>query len=519
MSKAEPAATPSPAEGPLPIQLSGFGLAIAAMTLAFANFMVVLDTTIANVSVPHIAGSLGISPSQGVWVITSYAVAEACCVPLTGWLAQRFGTVRTFIVCMLGFTAFSVLCGLSSSLTMLVAARIGQGLFGGPIMPLSQTLLLRIFPKEKAGAAMGIWSTTTVLAPVFGPILGGVISDNVSWHWIFFINVPVGLMVAFGASRTVRFAETATRKLRIDSVGLILMVLWIGALQLILDLGRERDWFGSGLIVELAVAVVIGFALFLAWELTEKEPVVNLRLFRHRGFTASVVVISIGFATFFASVVLTPMWLQASQGYTATLAGLATAPIGIGSFIMSPIVARLMAKHDLRALACFGLLWMAGASLMRTYWTSESDFVTIAMPQFVQGFGLPFFFIPLTTLALASVEPTEIASAAGVMSFLRTMGGAIGASLGTTLLYDQATVARSEMVSKLQPAQTQGALEGIGFSLDQVRLAVANVVDKEALAMATGHLFFLAASIFAVAAATIWMAPRPTGNVAPGAAH
>lgn len=500
-------------------QLHGISLALAAMTLAFANFMVVLDTTIANVSVPHIAGSLGISPSQGVWVITSYAVAEACCVPLTGWLAQRFGTVRTFIVCMLGFTAFSILCGMSSSLTMLVAARIGQGLFGGPLMPLSQTLLLRIFPKEKAGAAMGIWSATTVLAPVFGPILGGVISDNLSWHWIFFINLPVGLLVAFGASRTLRFAETATRKIRIDSTGLILMVLWIGALQLILDLGRERDWFGSSLIVELAVAAVIGLALFLAWELTEKEPVVNLRVFRHRGFSASVAVISVGFATFFASVVLTPMWLQSSQGYTATWAGYATAPIGIGSFIMSPIVARLMGKYDLRALACFGLLWMAGASLMRAQWTSGSDFLTIATPAFVQGFGVPFFFIPLTTLALASVEPAETASAAGVMSFLRTMGGAIGASLGTTLWYDQATVARSEIVGKLQPEQTKSALSGLGMSLDQIRLAVANIVDREALALATGHLFLLASTIFALAGATIWLAPRPNRGVAPGAAH
>lgn len=509
----------APAPQPQLLQLTGFKLGLAAMTLALANFMVVLDTTIANVSVPHIAGSLGISPSQGVWVITSYAVAEACCVPLTGWLAQRFGTVRTFIVCMLGFTAFSILCGMSSSLSMLVMARIGQGLFGGPLMPLSQTLLLRIFPKEKAGAAMGIWSATTVLAPVFGPILGGVISDNLSWHWIFFINLPVGLLVALGASRTLRFAETATQKLKIDATGLVLMVLWIGALQLILDLGRERDWFGSSLIVELAVAVAIGFALFLAWELTEKNPVVNLRVFRHRGFSASVVVISVGFATFFASVVLTPMWLQSSQGYTATWAGYATAPIGIGSFIMSPIVARLMGKYDLRGLACFGLLWMAGASLLRTQWTSGSDFATIAMPQFVQGFGVPFFFIPLTTLALASVDPEETASAAGVMSFLRTMGGAIGASIGTTMWYDQAVLARSEMVGKLQPEQTQSALSGIGFSLDQVRQSVANIVDGEALALATSHMFLLAATIFAAAAATIWLAPRAGRGVAPGAAH
>lgn len=499
--------------------MTGMTLWLAAMTLAVSNFMVVLDTTIANVSVPHIAGSLGISPSQGVWVITSYAVAEACCVPLTGWLAQRFGTVRTFIACMIGFTVFSVVCGMSSSLTMLVMARIGQGLFGGPLMPLSQTLLLRIFPKEKAGAAMGLWASTTVLAPVAGPILGGVISDNLSWHWIFFINVPVGVLVAFGAARTLRLAETMRDRLRIDAIGLALMVLWIGALQLILDLGRERDWFASSLIAELGVAVVVGFALFVAWELTERNPVVDLRIFRHRGFSASVIVMSVGFATFFGSVVLTPMWLQSSAGYTATWAGLATAPVGIGSFLMSPLVGRWVNKYDSRALAAFGLLWMGGASLMRVSWTSDADFWTLALPQFVQGFGMPFFFIPLTGLALGAVTPAETTSAAGIMSFLRTIGGAIGASLGTTLWYDQATVARSEIAGKLQPDQTTGALTQLGMSLDQVRQTIANLVDREALALATDHLFLLAAIIYALAAATIWVAPRPARAVEAGAAH
>ncbi len=502
-----------------PLEMKGLALGVAAMTLALANFMVVLDTTIANVSVPHIAGSLGISPSQGVWVITSYAVAEACCVPLTGWLAQRFGTVRSFIACMIGFTVFSIICGLSSSLSMLVVARIGQGLFGGPLMPLSQTLLLRIFPKEKAGAAMGLWAATTVLAPVFGPILGGVISDNLSWHWIFFINVPVGVLVAFGAARTLGLAETIREKLRIDVVGLALMVLWIGALQLILDLGRERDWFADSLIAELGIAVVIGFVLFIVWELTERNPVVDLRMFRHRGFSTSVLVISVGFATFFATVVLTPMWLQSSLGYTATWAGLATAPVGIGSFMMSPVVGRLINKYDPRALACFGLVWMGGASLMRVGWSSGSDFWTLAMPQFVQGFGMPFFFISLTSLALGSVEPSETAAAAGVMSFLRTMGGAIGASLGTTLWYDQAIVARSEIVGKLQPDATVGALTQMGMSLDQVRQTIANLVDREALALATEHLFLIGAIIFMAAGAIIWLAPRPLTVADTSAAH
>ncbi|HCM32127.1 MAG TPA: MFS transporter, partial [Acinetobacter radioresistens] len=232
--------------------LKGGRLLIAALVLALANFMVVLDTTIANVSLPHITGSLAVSSTQGTWVITSYAVAEAICVPLTGWLAGRFGVVRTFVACVIGFTVFSVLCGLSNSLALLVICRIGQGLFGGPIMPLSQTLLMRIFPQEKHAQAMGLWAMTTVIGPILGPILGGTISDNISWHWIFFINIPVGIICALGAVSLLKSAETPLNKLKIDHIGLILLVIWIGALQLMLDLGHEHDWFHSNIINSLA---------------------------------------------------------------------------------------------------------------------------------------------------------------------------------------------------------------------------------------------------------------------------
>lgn len=212
-------------------ELSGGRLLLAAFVIALSNFMVVLDTTIANVSVPHITGNLAVSSTQGTWVVTSYAVAEAICVPLTGWLAGRFGTVRVFIFGLIGFTVFSFLCGLATSLEMLVFFRIGQGLCGGPLMPLSQTLLMRIFPQEKHAQAMGLWAMTTVVGPILGPILGGLISDNLSWHWIFFINLPVGIVCVLAAMRLLRVAETETISLRIDTVGLGLLILWIGALQ------------------------------------------------------------------------------------------------------------------------------------------------------------------------------------------------------------------------------------------------------------------------------------------------
>lgn len=499
--------------------LTGFRLILAGAVLALTNFMVVLDTTIANVSVPHIAGSLGISASQGTWIITSYAVAEAVCVPLTGWLAGRFGTVRTFTFGMIGFGLFSLLCGMSTSLGMLVACRIGQGLCGGPLMPLSQTLLMRIFKPEQRAQAMGVWAMTTVTAPILGPILGGTISDSWSWHWIFFINIPVAALCAFGATRLLRSAETRTEKMRIDGIGLALMLLWIGALQIMLDLGREHDWFADPTIIALAVIAAVGLLVFLAWELTEDQPIVDLKVFRHRGFTVAVASLSFAFATFFASAVIIPQWLQTSMGYTATYAGYATAFTGVAAVIMSPIVAKLSSKFDPRALVCFGILWLGMTSLLRVHWNSGADFWTLAFPQLLQGIGMPFFFIPLTTLALGAVEPEETASAAGVMSFLRTMAGAIGTSISATMWDNSSRVARSEIVAKLNTQATSDALAAQGFSLDQIRGLVAQLVDKEAMAVATTHIFLISAVVFAFAAMIIWLTPRPTRAVAMGAAH
>jgi len=499
--------------------LAGGRLLVAAMVLALSNFMVVLDTTIANVSVPHIAGGLGISSDEGTWVITSYSVAEAVCVPLTGFLTSRFGAVKTFTAGMIGFGLFSMLCGLSSSLPMLILFRLGQGFCGGPLMPLTQTLLLRIFPKERHGAAMGMWAMTTVTAPILGPILGGTISDNWSWSWIFFINLPVAAFCTAGAIVLLRTAETPLRPARIDRIGLALMVLWIAALQVMLDLGRNRDWLGDPLIVALAVIAAIGFACFCAWELTEGEAAVDLRVFRHRGFTASVLALAFAFGTFFTSAVIIPQWLQSSLGYTATWAGYATAFTGVSAVVASPIVARLSTRYDPRALVCFGILWLGFTSLLRVHWTSGADFWSLAIPQLLQGVGIPFFFIPVTTIGLAAVNVEETASAAGLMSFLRTMAAAVGTSISTTSWSDDARVSRSEIVSSMNTGATMDGLRAAGFSMGQIRGTIEQLVDKESLALATDHIFLVSAGVFAFAAALIWLAPRPARAIEAGAAH
>ena len=492
--------------------------ALAGMLLALSNFMVVLDLTIANVSVPHIAGNLGISGDQGTWILTSYAVAEAICVPLTGWLAQRFGVVRVFIFAMLGFGLFSLLCGLSVTLGMIVVCRIGQGLCGGPIMPMSQTLLLRIFPPQQRGRMMGVWAMTTLLAPAAGPIVGGYISDSWSWHWIFFINLPIAALCITGAFLLLRPAETERQKLPVDFIGLGLLVFWIGCLQIMLDIGRDHDWFADPLIVILAVLAAIGLCVFLIWELTEKHPIVDLRVFRHVGFTSGVVTLALCYGAYFAGIVIIPQWLQTSMGYTASSAGFVTACTAMTAIFTAAFAARLMGKIDVRIMISGAVAWMGVATLLRAGWTTSADYWALATPQIVQGFAMPFFMIPLTTLTLGSVRPDETASAAGMQNFLRTLAIAISTSLVLTGWSNGQRAARNDIVGALDP-NVGASLTASGFSPEQTPDLIANLVEQQAVVVSMNNVFFVAAIILFLAAALVWLAPKPQGEVDTSAVH
>lgn len=502
----------SPFFRPVPIinaPLSGSALVLGGALLALANFMVVLDTTIANVSVPNIAGALAVSPTQGTWVITSYSVAEAITVPLTGWLAMRFGTVRVFCTAMAGFALFSALCGFAPSLGILVAFRIGQGLCGGPMVPLSQALLLRVFPPEKAPLAIGLWAMTTVVAPVAGPILGGVISDNYHWSWIFFINVPVAAVVAVLSWQTFRSRETPTLRRPVDFVGLGLLVVWVGAMQIMLDKGKELDWFGSSTIVGLAVVAVVGFAAFLIWELTAEDPIVDLRIFRHRGFSVGVATLSLTYGAFFASIILIPLWLQTSMGYPATWAGYATAG-GFLAIIFSPIAAQMVTKVDPRKLTTFGILWFAGVTFWRSTFTTDVTFLQVFLPAVVLGIGVPFFFVPTTRIALSAVEPQETASAAGLSNFIRTTAAAFAASITTTAWENAASVSHADLAGTLNNAEAQiEALVAGGLSADQALRQIEALVQMQAVMLATDRIFEVTGVLFLFAAVFIWLAPRP----------
>ena len=340
----------SPAQahaGPLPAN----ALLIFTIAVSLATFMEVLDTSIANVAIPTIAGNLAVSANQGTWVISSYGLAAAIVVPLTGWIAKRFGEVRTFVTSVFLFTIASALCGFATSLPMLVAFRFLQGLVSGPMVPLSQALLLANFPPQKRGMAMAIWAMTVVVAPICGPLLGGYITDNLSWPWIFYINAPIGLASAFVTYTLLRKRETPIENKPIDIVGLVLMVLGVGCLQLMLDNGNDLDWFNSHVIVGLCVTSVIALTFLVAWELTDEHPIVDLSLFKARNFRYGVIAMAVGYMSFFAMTVLFPLWLQTIMGYTPTWAGIATSPVGIFALILSPIIGKNIQRLDLRVLA------------------------------------------------------------------------------------------------------------------------------------------------------------------------
>ena len=504
----------SPPPAPPP-PLHGTSLLLGTLALSLATFMNVLDSSIANVSIPAIAGDLGVSPGQGTWVITSFGIANAISVPLTGWLTQRFGAVRLFVLSVILFVLASWLCGFAPSLEMLVFFRVLQGLVAGPMIPLSQTLLLSSYPPAKAGMALALWGMTTLVAPVAGPLLGGWITDHISWPWIFYINVPIGLMAAAMTWGIYRHRETPRRKLPIDSVGLSLLVVWVGALQLMLDKGKELDWFASSEIVTLGLVALVGFAVFVVWELTDEHPVVDLRLFKRRNFTFGALALSVAYAVFFGNVVLLPLWLQQWMGYTATSAGMALAPVGLLAIVLTPLIGKKVSVWDPRRIATAAFIGFALVLWMRSNFTTQTDFVHILVPTLLQGAAMAMFFIPLTTLTLAGIEPARIPSAAGLSNFTRITAGAMGTSISTTLWDNRAAMHHAHLTEGLVQgqgvfAQTLQGLQAAGMSQQQALGQINRLIDQQAFTRAADDIFLASAAIFLVLIGAIWLTRRPT---------
>ena len=496
------------------IQLQGLTLWLCGILLAMANFVAILDVSIANVSVPNIAGALGVSTSQGTWVITSYAVAEAISVPLTGWLASRFGTVRVFSFALIGFGIASFLCGISPSLNILVIARVMQGFCGGPLMPLSQTLLLTIFPKKLQPAAMGIWAITTLVAPVMGPMLGGSLCDTFGWGSIFLVNVPVAIGAGFLVWRVLASQETRTERARVDVVGLGLLVLWVGSLQIMLDLGKENDWFESPLIIVLAIIALLGFISFLIWELTDRNPIVDLRVFRHTGYSIAMVCMALMIGSFFAINVIGPLWLQNNLGWTASWAGNATGAVGILAIFAAPIAAQLAVRVDPRRLIFLGVGWLAIITFLRSLATMDMSFMQIAFLIFLTGAGMPFFFMPILQVSMSTVDPSETANAAGLQNFIRTMAGAVATSFVTTAWENAANSNHANIANILPNAGNIVAqMTRSGFSAEAAVASFDRLVQGQSLMLATNQIFFGASLVFAACACLAWTLPKPKGPV------
>ena len=503
----------SPAATPLP-PLEGAARTWGTIALSAATFMNVLDTSIANVSLPAIAGDLGVSPNQGTWVITSFAVANAIAVPLTGWLSQRFGQVRLFVASVLLFVLASWLCGLAPNMATLIAFRALQGFVAGPMIPLSQSLLLSSYPRALAGTAMAMWSMTTLVAPVMGPLLGGWITDNIAWPWIFYINIPVGIASAGAAWMLYRHRDSAIRKLPIDAVGLALLVVWVSAMQVMLDIGKENDWFHSAEVVTLAVVAVVGFLAFLAWELTEEHPVVDLTLFQRRNFWAGAVALSVAYGVFFGNVVLLPLWLQQFMGYTATQAGMVMAPVGLLALVLSPVVGKNIGRVDPRYFATFAFLIFALVLWMRSMFNTQADIATIMVPTIIQGVAMAFFFIPLVTITLSGLPPERIPAASGLSNFVRITAGAVGTSVATTVWENRAALHHAQLVESITLSNpvASSALSGLtasGIDPQQALAQVNRLVDQQAFMLAANDVFYVSALLFLLLIPLIWLTQPP----------
>ena len=499
-----------------PVQ--GGALVILTLALSLATFMQVLDSTIANVAIPTIAGDLGASSSQGTWVITSFGVANAISIPITGWLAKRFGEVRLFLISTLLFVLASWLCGIANSLEMLIVFRVLQGAVAGPIIPLSQSLLLNNYPPEKRGMALAFWSMTIVVAPICGPILGGWISDNIHWGWIFFINVPIGLAVVLISWKILEGRESRISHQPVNTVGLILLALGVGALQLMLDQGRELDWFNSTEIVVLTIIAAVGLIALIIWELTDDNPVVDVSLFKSRNFTVGCVSTSLAFLVYSGTVVLIPLLLQQVYNYTATWAGLAAAPVGLLPILLAPIIGKFGNKIDMRILITVSFMVYA----LTFYWRAvtfepEMTFMDVALPQFVQGLAVACFFMPLTTITLSGLPPEKMASASSLFNFLRTLAGSIGTSLTTFIWYNREAVHHTQLTEVINPYnpisqqffQTMGSF---GLSEEQTASYLARQITAQGFIIGANEIFLVSAITFISLVVLIWFAKPPFGG-------
>ena len=428
---------------------------IIALTVMLATFMEVLDTSVANVALPHIAGSLSSTVDEATWVLTSYLVSNAIVLPLSGWFSSLMGRKRFYMICVTLFTVSSMLCGLAPSLTVLIICRILQGIGGGALQPISQSILVESFPRHKQGMAMAVYGMGVVVAPVIGPTLGGWITDNYSWRWIFLINIPVGALSLTLTSLLiwdpVYLVRKAWRGMKVDYLGLGLLSLGLASLEILLDDGNKNDWFGSSFIVAAAVIAVVALVGVVVWELRQKEPVVDFRMLQNRNFMLSTATMFILGFVLYASTMLLPVFLQTLLGYTAMRSGLVLSPGGVVIALSMPIVGFLLSKVEARWLVIFGLSISAYGLFSMSRFDLGIDYHTAMMARVVQSAGLAFLFVPINTMAFATIAREKMGSATGLINLARNIGGSSGIAIVTTILARRTQFHQARLVDHLTP--------------------------------------------------------------------
>jgi len=427
---------------------------LIAVGVMMATFMEVLDTSIANVALPHIAGGLSATSEEATWVLTSYLVSNAIVLPTTGWLANYFGRKRLFISCIVMFTLASALCGLAWDLPTLIIARVLQGIGGGAMVPIAQSIMLESFPVQKRGAAMALFAQGVVVAPILGPTVGGWITDNYSWRWIFYINLPVGLLAVFMAVWVVEDPPYIKRNksATIDFIGFGLLAVWLATLQVILDKGQEADWFNALWVRWSTVASIVSLLGFIWWEFKVDHPLVDLRVFRYRNFTVGLILMTTLGAILYGTTAQLPLMLQNLMGYPALQSGYAMSPRGIAAFFTTFCVGRLMGKVRSRWLLCLGFVLLTVSSFMLARLNLQVSQADVIWPSIVNGIAISFIFVPLTTSTMSQLGQQQIGNASGLYNLMRNLGGSIGIAFVTTMLARGAQAHQALMVGHLSPS-------------------------------------------------------------------
>ncbi len=504
---------------------------LIAAAVMLATFMEVLDTSVANVALPHIAGNLSASTEESTWVLTSYLVSNAIILPATNWLGRFFGRKRFLILCIIIFTVSSALCGAAASLGMLIVARILQGAGGGALQPIAQAVLMESFPAEKRGQAMAVFGMGVVVAPIIGPTLGGWITDNYSWRWIFYINIPVGILAVFMANMFIEDPPYIKnqRPGRIDRIGFALMALGLGTLQLVLDKGQEEDWFESSLITTAVIFAFVTLLTFVIWELFVKEPIVDLRVLKNRNFAVGTSLMTILGVVLYGTIALLPLFLQTMLGYPAVESGMAVSPRGFGSIASMILVGRLIGKVNGRYLVMFGFLVLAYA----TYRFSDINLMisssSIVWPNIISGFAMGFIFVPLTTMAMGTLPNEQMGNASGVFNLMRNTGGSLGIAAMTTMLSRGGQIHQAALVQNINPynpvlqqriQELTGAMPGSGaLETQQAYGAIYGMVAKQAMVLSYIDNFRLLSFLCLLCVPAVFLFKRVKRKKGPVAMH